>query len=90
MLDDAPSATGRTGAATVQPPPLSSPGRWTFVRGQFKYKSTSGDLPPTDTDLVRVVTHGLQASAMPYFGDLLTPAEIQAVVGYVKGLPAAT
>ena len=57
-----------------------------FVRGQFKYKSTPGDRPPTDVDLLRVVTDGLQASAMPYFGDLLTPAEIRAVVDYIKGL----
>lgn len=26
-----------------------------FVRGQFKYKSTPGDHPPTDEDLLRVV-----------------------------------
>jgi mono/diheme cytochrome c family protein len=57
-----------------------------FVRGQFKYKSTPGDQPPTDADLVRVVSDGLQASAMPYFRDLLTPTEIRAVVAYVKGL----
>jgi mono/diheme cytochrome c family protein len=57
-----------------------------FLRGQFKYKSTPGDQPPTDADLVRVVSDGLQASAMPYFRDLLTPAEIRAVVAYVKGL----
>jgi mono/diheme cytochrome c family protein len=60
-----------------------------FVRGQFKYKSTPGDQPPTDEDLVRVVSDGLQASAMPYFRDLLTPVEIRAVVAYVKGLSAA-
>jgi mono/diheme cytochrome c family protein len=60
-----------------------------FVRGQFKYKSTPGDQPPTDDDLIRVVSDGLQASAMPYFRDLLTPIEIRAVVAYVKGLSAA-
>ena len=60
-----------------------------FVRGQFKYKSTPGDQPPTDDDLVRVVSNGLQASAMPYFRDLLTPVEIRAVVAYVKGLSPA-
>jgi mono/diheme cytochrome c family protein len=60
-----------------------------FVRGQFKYKSTPGDQPPTDDDLVRVVSDGLQASAMPYFRDLLTPGEIRAVVAYVKGLSPA-
>jgi mono/diheme cytochrome c family protein len=60
-----------------------------FTRGQFKYKSTPGNQPPTDEDLVRVVSDGLQASAMPYFRDLLTPAEIRAVVDHVKGLSTA-
>jgi mono/diheme cytochrome c family protein len=60
-----------------------------FVRGQFKYKSTPGDQPPTDDDLVRVVSGGLQASAMPYFRDLLTPVEIRTVVAYLKGLSPA-
>jgi mono/diheme cytochrome c family protein len=60
-----------------------------FRRGQFKYKSTPGDQPPTDEDLVRVVSDGLQASAMPYFRDLLTPVEIRSVVAYVKGLSGA-
>jgi mono/diheme cytochrome c family protein len=57
-----------------------------FGRGQFKYKSTPGNQPPTDEDLVRVVSDGLQASAMPYFRDLLTPVEIRALVAYIKGL----
>jgi mono/diheme cytochrome c family protein len=60
-----------------------------FVRGQFKYKSTPGGQPPIDDDLVRVVSDGLQASAMPYFRDLLTPVEIRAVVAYVKALSPA-
>ena len=60
-----------------------------LARGQFKYKSTPGDQPPTDEDLVRVVSDGLRASAMPYFRDLLTPIEIRAVVEYVKSLSAA-
>src|SRR5262245_45684646 len=60
-----------------------------FGRGQFKYKSTPGNQPPTDDDLFRVVSDGLQASAMPYFRDLLTPVEIRAVVAYVKGLSPA-
>jgi mono/diheme cytochrome c family protein len=60
-----------------------------FVRDQFKYKSTAGDQPPTDEDLIRVVSDGLQASAMPYFRDLLTPAEISAVVAHIKELSPA-
>jgi mono/diheme cytochrome c family protein len=63
-----------------------------FTRGLFKYKSTAGEEPPTDDDLVRTVTHGLRASAMPYFRDLLRPEEIRDVVAHVKTLarvPAA-
>ncbi len=60
-----------------------------LTRGLFKYKSTPADQPPTDDDLVRVVANGLQASAMPYFRDLLTADEIQEVVGYIKTLSPA-
>ena len=57
-----------------------------FTKGQFKYKSTPPEQPPTDEDLVRVVTNGLTASAMPYWGDLLTAGEVRAVVDHVKSL----
>src|SRR5215831_10257196 len=57
-----------------------------FTRGLFKYKSTPAAEPPTDDDLARVIANGLQASAMPYFRDLLTADEIQEIVGYVKTL----
>jgi mono/diheme cytochrome c family protein len=60
-----------------------------LTRGVFKYKSTPADLPPTDDDLHRVVAGGLQASAMPYFRDLLTPDEIRDVVAHVKTLSSA-
>jgi mono/diheme cytochrome c family protein len=60
-----------------------------FTRGLFKYKSTPAAQPPTDDDLVRVVTDGLQASAMPYFRDLLSVDDIREVVGYVKTLSPA-
>ena len=38
-----------------------------FTAGQFKYKSTPEGAPPSDDDLIKVVTDGLHASAMPYF-----------------------
>jgi mono/diheme cytochrome c family protein len=57
-----------------------------FTKGLFKYKSTPADQPPTDDDLIRVVADGLQASAMPYFRDLLTADEIRDIVGYIKTL----
>ncbi len=55
-----------------------------FAKGQFKYKSTLVGQPPSDEDLIRVVSHGLQASAMPYWRDLLTEQEIREVVSYIK------
>ena len=57
-----------------------------FTKGQFKYTSTPADQPPTDEDLIRVVTHGLTASAMPYWSDLLSEQEILAVVELLKNL----
>jgi mono/diheme cytochrome c family protein len=57
-----------------------------FTQGLFKYKSTIRTEPPTDDDLRRVVEQGLQASAMPSFRDLLSDAEIGAVVDEVKRL----
>ncbi len=59
-----------------------------FTVGQFKYKSTPAGQPPSDEDLIRVVRDGLPASAMPYWGDLLTGAEIEAAVEHIKSLSA--
>ena len=57
-----------------------------FTEGKFKYKSTPAGQPPLESDLIRTVSNGLQASAMPYFHDLLSEAEIRAVVQYIKGM----
>lgn len=57
-----------------------------FTRGQFKYKSTPTDQLPSDADLIRTVSVGLRASAMPYWQDILSAEEIREVVGYVKTL----
>ncbi len=55
-----------------------------FTRGEYKYKSTAFGQPPTEGDLLRTVTDGLPASAMPYWRDLLSPEEIRAVVTYMR------
>src|SRR5262249_49920480 len=60
-----------------------------FTRGLFKYKSTPATQPPTDDDLARVISDGLQASAMPYFRDLLSVDDTREVVRYVKTLSRA-
>jgi mono/diheme cytochrome c family protein len=57
-----------------------------FTLGQFKYKTTPAGQPPSEADLIRTVREGLHASAMPYFGDLLSEAEIREVVVYVRSL----
>src|SRR5712691_6469017 len=66
--------------------PSMSPRPRNLTRGQFKYKSTAVGAPPADADLVRTVRDGLRASAMPYFGDLLSDGELRAVVAYVRSL----
>ena len=60
-----------------------------FTLGLFKYKSTPPGEPPTDADLEHVVSDGLAASAMPYFKDLLSEAEIRAVAAQVKSFSMA-
>ncbi len=60
-----------------------------FSSGMFKYKSTAAGEPPTDEDLLRTIRDGLQASAMPYFADLLSADELNAVVGQVKSVSKA-
>ncbi len=57
-----------------------------FTEGKFKYKSTPAGKPPRESDLIRTVSNGLHASAMPYFHDLLSETEIRAVVAYIKGM----
>jgi len=57
-----------------------------FTLGLFKFKSTPDGQPPTDADLISTVTNGLNASAMPYWQNILTDAEIREVVAYVKSL----
>jgi mono/diheme cytochrome c family protein len=63
-----------------------------FTLGQFKYAASSAassaagsaGQAPSDEDLVRIVTNGLAASAMPYWRDVLSEDEIRAVVQTVK------
>src|SRR5882672_8856245 len=60
-----------------------------FTLGLFKFKSTPHGQPPTDDDLKQIVASGLPASAMPYFRDLLSDSEIDAVIAQVKQFSSA-
>jgi mono/diheme cytochrome c family protein len=55
-----------------------------FRTGLFKWKSTPTGAPPTDEDLRRTIRDGLPGTSMPYFADLLTPREIDGLIGVVR------
>jgi mono/diheme cytochrome c family protein len=57
-----------------------------FTLGQYKYKTTQADAPPTEDDLFATVRDGLPGAAMPYFSDLMSEAELRAVVRYVESM----
>jgi mono/diheme cytochrome c family protein len=59
-----------------------------FTRGRFKVKSTPANAAPTDEDLARTIREGIPGTAMPYFSDLLSDAEVAALVGVVRGFDA--
>ena len=60
-----------------------------FTTGLYKYKTTPADEPPSEEDLLHTVSQGLRASAMPYFHDLLSAADLREVVGYIKHFSSA-
>lgn len=75
------------GAAYMNPAPRD------LTSGVFKWKSTPHDEPmPTDLDLYNVIAGhksdsgwtGLNGTSMPGWSDILSDAEIRAVVDYIK------
>jgi mono/diheme cytochrome c family protein len=56
-----------------------------YRRGWFKFKSTRRDDEPTTADLLRIVTDGIQGTAMPSFR-LYPQVDREALVEYVKYL----
>jgi mono/diheme cytochrome c family protein len=55
-----------------------------FTAGRFKISSARPGEAPTDADLERTIAKGLQGTAMPYFGDLLTAEEIRGLAVVVR------
>jgi mono/diheme cytochrome c family protein len=63
-----------------------------FGRDKYKFTSTrKGDLGgiPTDDDIVYILQHGINGSAMPSFHDKLSEVEMRAVVGHLRVLTRA-
>jgi mono/diheme cytochrome c family protein len=75
---------GPTGQGNGPAAPSMIPRPRNFALGQFKYKSTPAGAPPSDADLLRTIREGLHAGAMPGWSDLLSDAEIRAVLARVK------
>lgn len=57
-----------------------------YRKGVFKFTSTETGAKPTLEDLRRVIRDGIHGTAMPAFGVMLAPGEIDALVEYVKYL----
>ena len=64
--------------------PHLSPAPRDFVAAQFKFRTTSTGALPTDEDLFRIVSRGLNGTGMPPWQYLLTEQERWAVVDYIK------
>ena len=70
------------GAPFLVPPPRD------FTGGQFKFRTTSGGLLPTDDDLFRTISRGANGTGMPPWKYLLNDEERWALVEYVKSFDA--
>jgi len=77
---------GATGHGDGPASPLLVPRPRDFTTGRYKLRSTESGSVPTDEDLLRTVRQGVYGSAMPAWQTVLTDAEIQDVVVFVKTL----
>ncbi len=66
------------GAPFLVPPPRD------FTAGQFKFRTTSSGLLPTDVDLFRTISRGANGTGMPPWKYLLSDEDRWALVDYVK------
>ena len=66
-------------AANMDPRPRD------FRRGWYKIRSSANGQLPTDADLLAIITNGMPGTTMPAWGEILSPDELQAVAGYLKG-----
>ncbi len=56
-----------------------------FTLGLFKYKTTDADTEfPSDDDLRRTIKDGLTGTAMPAWGEILSDAEVDALIQKIK------
>jgi len=80
---------GENGAGDGPAADLLYPRPRDFTLGMFKFKSSPGDLPPRDADLARAIATGLPGTSMPGWSDVLSDAQIDALVTLIKSFDIA-
>ena len=60
-----------------------------FTRGLWKYKTSRGDLPPRDIDIVDTIKSGLTGTSMPGWSAMLTDRQIGDLVVLLKQFDAS-
>jgi mono/diheme cytochrome c family protein len=65
-------------APSLNPKPMD------FTSGLYKYRSTAWGSPPLDSDLERTIREGLRGTAMPGWGDVLSPEEVRELIETLK------
>jgi mono/diheme cytochrome c family protein len=82
--DNCSSCHGDEGDAKGPCAPFLAPHPRDFTSGTYRFKTTAGGAMPTDSDLFRTVSLGLNATAMPPWRYLLSTEDRWAAVAYIK------
>jgi len=61
-----------------------------FTGSVFKLTSSTNDTLPSDADVLRTIREGIPGTAMPAWGDVLSDAELAAVLAHVKSFDAGS
>jgi mono/diheme cytochrome c family protein len=74
---------GENGDGNGPVAPYLSPRPRDFTTGQFRFRTTASGELPLHEDVVKIVREGVHGTAMPAWANILTEAEIEAVVNYL-------
>ena len=75
---------GESGAGDGPAADFLSPRPRDFTGGLWKYKTSPGDLPPRDADLIETIRAGLPGTSMPGWSEVLTDQQIAGLVTLLK------
>lgn len=64
--------------------PLLWPQARNFLSGDYKWRTTSSGMPPTDDDLRRTIRYGVPGTSMHGFDDTLSPSQIDDLIATLK------